>query len=207
MQNKRIVFIGDSITEWGRTDSEPLGTGYVNLIHDYWLVSNPNQTPEIINKGVGGDRVVNLQERWNQDVLALKPDILSVSIGINDVWRQLDNVDMEQVYPERFESIYRELLEKTIALTNSEIILMEPTIIEETVESEGNQLLKAYVDAIHRLGSEFNLVIVPTHTAFLNYLNSEATEPLTIDGVHMNSAGNMLMAKTWLETYDKIKMK
>lgn len=205
--HKKIVFIGDSITEWGREIGvDDIGTGYVRYIYDYLLVSDPQNFPEIINRGIGGDRITDLADRWQQDVIDLQPDILSISVGINDVWRQLDDPEVEQVMPERFEMIYRELLLKTQKETNAKIIIMEPTVIEEKINSEGNQKLKAYVQIIAKLASEFNLVLVPTHQAFLTYLQAHTNHELTIDGVHMNDVGNLLMAKTWLETYKKLNM-
>ncbi|WP_338048382.1 SGNH/GDSL hydrolase family protein [Paraliobacillus sediminis] len=205
--SKKIVFIGDSITEWGREPGvNDLGTGYVKYIHDYLLVSDPLNFPEIINRGIGGDRITNLAERWEQDVVDLQPDILSISVGINDVWRQLDDPEIEQVTPERFEVIYRELLLKTQKETDAVIIMMEPTVIEEKINSEGNEKLKAYVQIVAELASEFNLVVVPTHQSFLTYLEAKTNYELTIDGVHMNDAGNLLMAKTWLETYKKLNV-
>ncbi|QGH33888.1 hydrolase [Gracilibacillus salitolerans] len=194
---KRIVFIGDSITEWGRhEDPEEIGTGYVRLLHDYLRVTAPKQKFEVYNKGVGGDRIINLKERWQQDVIDLAPDVVSISIGINDVWRQLDHPEMEQVSPEVFEAIYLHLLEQ---VKSSQLILMEPTIIEESLNSEGNKLLKEYVEIVQQLASEYNATLVPTHKVFVRYLEKNSGYALTTDGVHMNSAGNMLMAKTWIE--------
>ncbi|MBS4200432.1 SGNH/GDSL hydrolase family protein [Bacillus sp. FJAT-49732] len=192
----RILFIGDSITEWGRNeDPEGIGIGYVRIIHDYLLTAFPSKELEIINKGIGGNRATDLQDRWEKDVLDLHPDYVSVSIGINDVWRQLDNPDMVQVYPEQFEEILAGLLEKT----NAQLILMEPTIIEEDIHSEGNQKLIPYVEIVRKLAKNFDAILVPTHQDFIDYLKTGATYKLTTDGVHMNSAGNMLMAKSWLE--------
>ncbi|MCV9888696.1 SGNH/GDSL hydrolase family protein [Metabacillus halosaccharovorans] len=196
----RLLFIGDSITEWGRhEDPENIGSGYVRLIHDYYKTAKPEQNYEFINLGVGGDRISDLQARWIRDVLQLNPDIISISIGINDVWRQLDSEDPDQIYPEQFEEIYVNLLDHVKEKTNAMIILMEPTIIEENLESEGNKKLKPYVDIIHKLAKKFAATLVPTHQSFVSYLKTQADYKLTTDGVHMNSAGNMLMAATWIQ--------
>ncbi|ENH96423.1 hydrolase [Gracilibacillus halophilus YIM-C55.5] len=198
---QRIVMIGDSITEEGRfEDQEKIGDGYVRLIHDYLQVTEPDRGYQVINKGVGGDRVTDLKSRWQQDVIELQPDTVSISIGINDVWRQLDQPHIEQVFPDQFEAIYQQLIEQVYERTNAHIILMEPTVIEENIQSEGNQRLKDYVDIVRKLARTHQATLVPTHQVFLTYLTSQSTYPLTTDGVHMNPAGNMLMAKTWLET-------
>ena len=197
---KRILFIGDSITEWGRLeDPEQLGENYVRIIHDYLRVTYPESKFEIINKGIGGNRVTDLASRWQDDVIALSPDIVSISIGINDVWRQVDQPEMEQVYPDKFEQVYDGLLAQLKAETNATIVLMEPTVIGEEIDSSGNEMLIPYVQATHKLVEKYQTKLVPTHEVFLDYLKKNTNYNLTIDGVHMNSAGNMLMAKSWLQ--------
>ncbi|SEO59841.1 Lysophospholipase L1 [Amphibacillus marinus] len=202
MERERYLFIGDSITEWGRfEDEEGLGNNYVRNIRDHLALEKPNQIPEIINRGIGGNRVTDLVARWQTDVIELAPNQLSISIGINDVWRQIDDSNIDQVMPEQFEELYRDLIKQTNEkLPNTRIILMEPTVIEEQRDSKGNQLLKPYVEIVNKLAKEFRLTIVPTHQAFIDYLSKVPDCPLTIDGVHMSSTGNALMAKTWLDT-------
>ncbi|MGY4691375.1 SGNH/GDSL hydrolase family protein [Salibacterium sp. K-3] len=196
----RLVLIGDSITENGRLeDPEQIGNGYVRLIHDYLLTRHPSLQLDIHNKGIGGNRVTDLAERWEQDVVALQPEWLSISIGINDVWRQLDRPEIEQIYPERFEETYHQLLQQTKSHTKASLILMEPTIIDEDPLSDGNRLLQPYVEAARRLAAEHNALLVSTHDAFLHYLHSGTKTALTTDGVHMNTKGDMLMASTWLQ--------
>ena len=201
---QRIVFIGDSITHWGKTESDSIGTGYVRLLHDYLQVTYPEREFEMFNEGISGNRVTDLAQRWEQDVLSHRPDFVSISIGINDVWRQLDSPDMEQVYPEQFEEVYESLVASLKEKTNAAIILMEPTVIDEIVQSEGNVKLAPYVEIVHKLAERYNAVLVPTHEAFIRYLKTGNGQALTLDGVHMNSLGNMLMAKTWLETAEEL---
>ncbi|CEG26449.1 SGNH/GDSL hydrolase family protein [Bacillus sp. B-jedd] len=201
---KRIVFIGDSITHWMKNENDPIGTGYVRLVHDYLQVTYPEQEFEIFNEGLSGNRVTDLAERWEQDVLSVRPDFVSISIGINDVWRQLDSPDIEQVYHEQFEKVYESLLLSLKEKTNARIILMEPTVIAEDVQSEGNVKLAPYVEIVHKLAERYSAVLVPTHEAFISYLKTGKGKPLTLDGVHMNSMGNMLMAKTWVEAAGKL---
>ncbi|MBM7540045.1 SGNH/GDSL hydrolase family protein [Amphibacillus cookii] len=197
----KYLFIGDSITEWGRfEDSEGLGDNYVRMIRDDLAIHLPYSFPEFINRGIGGNRITDLVERWQTDVIANQPDLVSISIGINDVWRQLDNSDMEHVYPSDYAKLYRELIEQTRA---QKIVLMEPTIIDEDPQSKGNQLLKPYVEIVNQLADEYQLTVVPTHQAFLNYLHRSGPLPLTVDGVHMSSTGNRLMAQTWLQALAK----
>lgn len=197
---KRIVFIGDSITEWGRfDDDENLGENYVRMIHDYLKVTYPEKKLEIINKGIGGNRIIDLAARWDKDVIELNPDVVSISIGVNDVWRQIDQPEIEQVYPEQFKQVYNDILTELKMKTNAKIILMEPTVMKEDIRAEGNKMLIPYIEATHRLAETYDALLVPTHDAFLDYLR-KGNYPLTTDGVHMNSAGNTLMALTWMRT-------
>lgn len=197
-QPKKLLFIGDSITEWGRfEDPENLGNNYVRLIHDYLKISYPQKSLVFMNKGVGGNRITDLAKRWDEDVIQEKPDIVSISIGINDVWRQINQPEITQVYPEQFRQIYEELIIKTKKKTKATIVIMEPTVIEKNVSPEGNNMLKSYVEIAQELSIKHQTMIIHLHKTFLEYLQ-KGDYPVTTDGVHMNPAGNMLMAKEWL---------
>jgi acyl-CoA thioesterase I len=200
MISKKLLFIGDSITDHGRReDPEQVGLGYVRNLRDYYLTSFPEKELEFINRGVSGNRVTDLADRWKADVIDIQPDLVSISIGINDVWRQLDSPGIVQIGPDRFKEVYGELLTQVREETEAKIVLMEPTVIEEDVHSEGNRLLVPYVEAVHGLAEQFQAVVVPEHKAFIQYLESGGSLKLTTDGVHMTSAGAMLMARTWVQ--------
>ncbi|GGH76272.1 lysophospholipase L1-like esterase [Pullulanibacillus pueri] len=201
-ENDTIIFIGDSITEDGRfEDSEGLGQGYVRLLHDYFMVTQPELKVNVVNKGVGGNRVTDLEARWQTDVIDEQPDWLSVSIGINDVWRQLDSPELAQVYPEDFEIIYRKLLKETREKTQARLILMEATVIDEDLTSEGNQRLIPYHDIVRKLAKEFDALLIPENVSFQKVIKAQPGKPLTTDGVHMTSIGRMLMAMTWAKAF------
>lgn len=194
----KIIFIGDSITASNKnTDPDRLGDGYVRMIKEFL----PKEVT-VINKGVNGHRVTDLAFRWQRDVIDLEPDLLSVSIGINDVWRQLDSPQLQQIDVSQFEEVYRGLLSQLS--TKTKLVLMEPTIIKENTESQGNQLLIPYVEVVRKLAKEFKAVLVPTHDVFINHLTKKPDVSLTTDGVHMRRKGNELMAKTWLEAAESL---
>jgi acyl-CoA thioesterase I len=202
---KRVLFIGDSITDSGRRDDpEQIGFGYVRTLRDYFTTAFPEKEFEFINRGVGGNRVTDLADRWKEDVIDLRPDLVSISIGINDVWRQLDSPGIVQVDPDKFKEVYQDLLTQVKRETDAEIVLMEPTVIEEDVQSEGNRLLIPYVEAVRELAEQFKAAVVPEHKAFIRYLESGGRLNLTTDGVHMTSAGDMLMARTWVQAVNLI---
>ncbi|WNF36664.1 SGNH/GDSL hydrolase family protein [Bacillaceae bacterium IKA-2] len=192
---KRLLFIGDSITESGRYEDERgIGNGYVNVIYNKLIAEDPSL--QIFNRGVGGDKITDLEERWDEDVLSLNPDILSVSIGVNDVWHQLDHPDSSLVDPIQFELIYRRLLQSIDPKVK--VILMEPTIITESISSEGNKQLKVYAAIVRKIAKELSANLVPTFTVFMDRLEKGNHLKLTTDGVHMTKEGNELMAETWL---------
>ena len=103
MTAERWVFIGDSITDTGRReDPAGHGDGYVSRIREQLLVSDPACTTEILNRGVSGDTVRQLRQRWQSDVTALRPDLLSVKIGVNDVWRSFDGAPEQAVNADEY---------------------------------------------------------------------------------------------------------
>jgi acyl-CoA thioesterase I len=174
----KIIFIGDSITASSKNmDPDRLGSGYVRLIKK----EMPDHT-RVINKGVNGHRITDLAFRWKRDVLDLEPDLVSISIGINDVWRQLDSPGLNQVDVQKFEHVYRELLSQLTSRNPVKAVLMEPTIINENPDSKGNQMLISFVEVVRK-----------------HHIKSHPNTTLTTDGVHMNELGNQLMAVTWLE--------
>lgn len=200
--NARFVFVGDSITEEGRFDDpEGVGYGYVRFIRDYLLTEFPNKNIEVINRGVGGNRIIDLVARFQRDVIALKPDYVSIFIGINDVWRQLDEPELDQVYPEKFEEIYHQLIRMVQERTEANIILIEPTIHQEDMTSLGNELLKPYVNIVRDLARTYGVTLIPTNREFLKVISNEKHPTLTVDGVHMTSTGDMLIAKTWMNAF------
>lgn len=200
-KNNKIILIGDSITDAGRiADPENVGSGYFRTIRDYFTIIAPELELEFINKGIGGDRVIDLEKRWQNDVIDLRPDWVSISIGINDVWRQLDQLEAEQIYPDYFREVYTNIIERTLEETNAKLILMEPTIIEESIDSPGNILLVEYIEIVRELAEKYDAILVPTNQNFTKILEQKIKLPLTTDGVHMTSIGDLLIAKTWIDT-------
>jgi len=196
---ERVEFIGDSITDCGRRqDPAGLGQGYVSVIRNLLAAHRPNCPVEIINRGVGGDRVVDLAARWDEDVLAVAPAWLSISIGINDVWRAVTpGMEADAVPLDRFIAVYRELLEKTRG-DGIRLVLMEPTLVGDDPAGEGNRLLAGYVKAVGQMARDFEAILVPTHAAFLRLRRERPELDLTVDGAHPTPLGHTVMAVTWL---------
>jgi acyl-CoA thioesterase-1 len=199
----RLLFIGDSITDSGRRDErEGIGSGYVRLIRDYLRASNPTVAPHVINRGNSGDTIADLSSRWEQDVIRERPDVLSIMVGINDVWHRLENAGNGGVPVSTFRQVYAHLLELTTnLLPTCKVVLCEPSVISPPAHPEGNTEILHYVEVINELAHKFHANnTVPLHSAFRSAETFRPDIDWTTDGVHPTSAGHMLIARTWLET-------
>jgi len=198
---ERVVFIGDEITE-ARREEDPngLGYGYVAIIAALCVAAHPERRIEFINRGVGGDRVVDLKKRWDEDVIKLDPDWVSISIGLNDAHNRVSGRLREAVPLDLFTSTYRELIERTLDETNAGLILMEISVLGEDLGSEGNRVLSPYNEAIRRLAAEYDAILVPVNRAFRRAILSRPGFKWTVDGIHPNPFGHALIAMTWLKS-------
>jgi acyl-CoA thioesterase-1 len=197
-RQSRLVFIGDSITDCERLKtSDGLGNGYVRLIHDYLCAKNPSLAPAVTNVGISGNKVTDLAARWKRDVLNRSPDLLSIKIGINDVWHGFNG---NGVPIEQFTATYRQLLQNLKQDHPAcRLVLCEPSVIWVSNEPRANQILLPYVLAVHTLAKEFKAdVVVRLHDAFLSARAARPDIDWTPDGVHPSSTGHMLIARTWL---------
>jgi len=197
----KLLFIGDSITDcdW-RKDEEKIGQGYVRMVRDLLAARDPASAPIVINRGISGNRIPDLQKRWDRDVLELSPDVLSVFIGINDVWHGLapDRVGCDI---ESYISGYREILAKTrMALPHVRFVLCEPSVLWLEQFPGANDALLPYVKAVHDLAKEFAAgAVVGLHDAFERARSARPDIAWTRDGVHPTSTGHALIATKWLE--------
>ncbi len=201
MKNETWLFIGDSITDVGRNASpDGLGNGYVKLVHDYLAGKHLADAARIINRGLSGNKITDLQKRWKQDVLDHEPDLLSIKIGINDVWHSL-MPEREGVPPDMFEKTYREILSQTTtALPACKIVLCHPSVIWAPAPSQGNAMLGDYIDVVTKLSVEFKLAEpLPLHEIFERAKAQRSDIDWAPDGVHPSPAGHMLIARAWLE--------
>jgi lysophospholipase L1-like esterase len=217
----KAVFLGDSITLAGVYDTEvgvqsgdtliyPKYSGFITL-----LKNDIEDDIELIGKGVSGDKVSNLLERYKEDVLSLNPDIVFIYIGINDVWHKYDFGTGTDIL------FYENGLRKIIADIKSNgarVVLCTPTVIGEnkgeftlvnkfkdieTMEIMNGDL-DAYSDVIRKLSSELDTDLVDLRKIFMNYIlennpNNEPAGITTYDGVHLNDLGNKLIADEMLK--------
>lgn len=190
-----MLFIGDSITDAGRRDDPAgLGSGYVRLIADTFAARG--DTRQVVNRGIGGDRIGDLRARWDDDVLALAPGILTVYVGINDTWRRFDQGDETSAV--EFESLYRELLEEARAAFAPRLILVEPflTPIDDAQRGWLDDL-DGKRDAVASLATEFGAAFVPLHRILTVAAAHHGAAAIAEDGVHPTPLGAELIAESW----------
>ena len=204
----KLLFIGDSITDAGRseggettpwTPNVGLGHGYVNLVNALMLVERPEQNIRIINKGLSGNTVLDLKQRWDDDVLAHKPDWLSVMIGINDVWRQFDTPQRTEshVGPELYEATLRELLAKTRPQLSG-LVLMSPYMIETNLSDPMRQQMDTYGAIVKSVAADLDAIYVDTQAAIDRVLQHVHPMSLAWDRIHPGTAGHMILARAFL---------
>ena len=188
------IFIGDSVTDCGRDIEPPYGDGYVREI-----ARSGKLAGQIINVGTSGHRLVDLEKRWQVDVLDHKPTLVSIAIGINDTWRRYD--DNDPTSTQDFRDQYHRVLTLTRQTFNPEFVLCEPFLL--SVRGEMNtwrEDLDPKIEVVHAMAKEFGAVLVP----FDKHVNKLATTmsmaELADDGIHPSALGHAEMAKLWLST-------
>ena len=204
----KIVLFGDSITDAGRLLSNALpyytyGFGYARDIASA-LRWKDCKKYEIINKGNSGNKIVNLYERVQADVWNLHPDVLSILIGVNDVWHELawnTGVNLK-----RYEKIYRALIEETKErLPQIKLILCEPFFLRGTVINElGYEKfseVKEYAQAVKRIAEEYGAAFLPLQEKFNVLAEKIGAENCLSDGVHPTEIGAKLIADEWLDLF------
>lgn len=207
-----IVFQGDSITDGGRpydeagkSYCETLGQGYVKILAGRLPLAYRNENWRIINRGISGNKVTQLVGRWQTDTLNLRPDILSILIGVNDVWHGIGKHpgEFNGVEPKHFERTYRLLLEQTReVLPKVRLILGEPFLLKGsawTPEFEAGVEERQVI--VRKLAKEFQAGLVSYPKAFEEALKTLTVEELAPDGVHPTNLGNTVMADAWMKAF------
>ncbi len=201
LDGQTILFTGDSITDCGRVrpvgKDAGLGSGYVSLVDGFLAATNPECEITVLNTGISGNRVTDLDGRWQEDVLDIAPDWLSIMIGINDVWRHFDSPNVDQVSIDLYEQIYRKLLEQTRSSLKG-LVLMTPYLIESDLSDPMRAQMDSYSALVEKLADEFDAIFVNTQAAFDNYLEHRQSQTLCADRVHPNLTGHMIIAKAFI---------
>ncbi len=205
-KNDTILFQGDSITDAGRNRGDKqynsqnaLGGGYAFLAAAELLLNHPEKNLKIVNRGISGNKVFQLAELWDTDAIEIKPDVLSILVGINDYWHVLSHGYKGTV--DIYRNDYRALLRRTKeALPEVKLIIGEPfAILGTAVNSSWFPALEAYQQAAAELAAEFDAAFVPYQKVFNAALKRAPGAYWSADGVHPSMAGSQLMAEAWMQ--------
>jgi lysophospholipase L1-like esterase len=201
----KLLFIGDSVTDCGRAQpvgeglGDALGRGYVSLVDALLGAAHPEWGIRVVNVGSSGNTVRDLKARWQRDVLDLRPDWLSVMIGINDVWRQFDMPRKPEagVALDVYEATLREIV-TDIRPRLKGLVLMTPFYIEPNATDRMRARMDEYGDVVRRLAIEQDAVFVDTQSAFAPVLEKYHSSAIAWDRVHPNHIGHMVLARAFL---------
>ena len=206
-ERTKILFQGDSITDAGRSgDSEEYrGNGYPTFLAGQLGLRSPGEYT-VINRGISGNRVVDLYARWKRDCLNLCPDVLSILIGVNDVWHELDF--QNGVDAEKYEKVFNLLLDETQEkLPGIKLIILEPFVLKGTATTARWDYFSKEVPlraaAAKRVAEAHGAVFVPLQKLLDDACtNGIESSDWLIDGVHPTAAGHALIAREWLAAFD-----
>lgn len=197
----RVLFIGDSITDGGRDRGDPtsLGSGYPSLVAQE-LVRDPSYAGiDVRNRGIGGNRAADLQERWEEDCLALRPTVVSLLVGVNDTWRRFDEGDSTTA--EAFRDTLHDLISRAGDGGVREVVLIEPfTLPIGVVTPEWSDDIAARIAVVHALADVHGALLVPAHASFARWATEHDPRDLLEDGVHPTPLGHALLAEEWIKT-------
>jgi lysophospholipase L1-like esterase len=202
-----ILFQGDSITDAGRNKEDmsynsqrALGSGYAMLTAADLLEKYASLNLKIYNKGISGNKVYQLAERWDKDCLELKPSIISILIGVNDFWHKFNG--QYDGTPEIYRKDYIALLERTTqAIPGVRLVVCEPFAVNgvKAVNDKWFPEFYEYQKAAREIATMFDAVFVPFQKAFDDASKKAPASYWTGDGVHATFAGAKMMTETWLK--------
>ena len=206
---KRILFQGDSITDADRSREKDykLGCGYPHLVEASLGFDAPGEY-EFFNRGISGNRIVDLYARIKRDLINLAPDVLSILIGVNDVWHEVasqNGVDAEKYY-----KIYCMLIEEIrAALPDIKILILEPFVLSGTATEEQYQIFRPEVESrakmARKVAEEFGLTFVPLQEGFDELCKKAPVEYWLRDGVHPTPKGHEFIKQQWLRAFKALE--
>lgn len=202
----KLVLIGDSITDCGRTRPVAegrgggMGTGYPSLVNAMFTAQYPQHHIRVVNVGTSGNRVPDLAARWQSDVIDLQPDWLSILIGINDVWRHFDSPHQ----PECHVSIeaYREGLTSLLGQTRpllKGLVLMGPYMIETNPLDPMRTMMIEYARVVQELAEKYDAIYVDLQSAFEVVLAHQHPYYIAQDRIHPELSGHMVIANEFMK--------
>ena len=206
MKKVRILFQGDSITDAGRDRRNyyNLGNGYPSIAAPMIWEAHPELDIEFINLGISGNRTGQLFDRLYPDAVALKPDVISILIGINDIWHRY-NWDMVTTTDEQIELNYRCILERLKKETDAKIMMLAPYLLDCEDKKEVREDLCRVLPIVRRLAEDYADVYIPLDELFEEALKTQP-EPkfYSGDGVHPNANGARFIGEHYAKAIEKL---
>lgn len=201
----RIVFAGDSVTDMGSAQPvgeglfDDVGRGYVRVIENLLVARYPERNIRITNAGVSGNTSRDLLGRFDRDVVALKPDWVSICIGINDVWRQFDcpAIRDAQVQPEEYAANMETMIGKVKDSVKG-IFLLTPFYMEPNREDPMRARMDEYCDICRKLAEKHECIFVDFQSMYERFCRIRHSTCIAWDRVHPNQMGATLMAMEFL---------
>lgn len=207
-----ILFIGDSVTDCDRLGSEAtLGNGYVKLFSAMLATREPRKRIAVINKGISGNLVLCLRDRWTDDVICNEPDWLVIAVGINDLRSTLNllgHTDRKSP-PEVFREAYDDILSRTCsALPKCRVLLVDPFLItldraSSSLDGTMLGLLPGYVKVVHNMSRKYGARLVPAHAIFQKLLKYQEPGLFCSEPIHPSPAGHLVIAEAVYEALSK----
>jgi lysophospholipase L1-like esterase len=201
-----VLFQGDSITDCGRdrsiagpNNAAALGTGYPLLIASTLLATHQRQGLRFYNRGVSGNRVPDLEARWEADTMALEPNVVSILIGVNDYWHTLTGAYHGTV--EEYEAQYDRLLARTRqARSNASLVVLEPFVLRTgAVTDRWFPEFDYRRAAARRVAEGAGALFIPLQAMFDGLTATTSPDYWSVDGVHPSPAGHGAIAKAWMD--------
>jgi lysophospholipase L1-like esterase len=187
------LFIGDSVTDCDRLSIPPYGNGWVNEIVKSGKLNN------VINVGTSGHRLVDLDVRWQRDVLENNPSRLTINIGINDTWRRYDSNDSTNLHD--FAERYERLIFTTMENFDLDLVLCEPFLLHvQPIMESWREDLNPKIEVVHNLAKKYSAKLVKFDVMFTELAKTEGIAALAEDGIHPTERGHKEMANLWIST-------
>ena len=206
MKNVRIVFQGDSITDAGRDkrNYRDMGFGYPKFAAEYLKSVNPDIEFDFINFGISGNRTGQLFDRFYTDALAFEPDVISILIGINDIWHRYMDARVATT-DAQIALNYRCILERIKRESKAKIVMLAPFVLDAPDKDMLREDIKTVLPIVRELAEEFADAYIPLDEYFAEAIKTQP-EPLyySADGVHPNDNGRMFIAKYYAEAVSKL---
>lgn len=207
---KTFLFQGDSITDAGRNrgDDNYRGNGYPTMVAGELGLKYPGEY-KFINRGISGDRTVDVYARLKRDITELEPDYMSMLIGVNDVWHELheipNGVDSEKSY-----KVYCDIIEETLRMVpKCKIFILEPFVLKAFATAEHwnvfNSEVKMRAENAKKVAEKYGLPFVPLQELFDEAEKSAPADYWLIDGVHPSPMGHKIIANALIKAFEENK--